>query len=113
MLNQTTLNRLTALCRADRERGMAAAERRIAYAHGIAFGVEEVASPDGKQKTAYVNRGDTYEETICFDGHSAFLSCWGDVFEQYETDYCENEGLTYCGYCGGYPPFDEPCHPED
>jgi hypothetical protein len=47
-------------------------------------GVESVELPGGGE-LIYVNKGDTYDSTLCHvEGRAYFVSCWGDVVEESE-----------------------------
>lgn len=56
------------------------------------FGVE-VIDVDGEAKLLYVNTGDTYKPTLCFDleAKEFFVGSWGDWVEEFER--WENEDM--------------------
>lgn len=69
------------------------------------FGIEHVTAC-GKE-LAYVNTGDTYSATVCSeDGGPLFVDSWGDWFEQTEAEYCEENAVVRCGYCGEFAELD-------
>lgn len=72
-----------------------------------ACGVEYLSTPTGAY--AYLNTGDTYSQTIIWpEEHprKAYIGAWGDTFEADEDEYCREEGVIRCGYCGEYTPMD-------
>lgn len=52
----------------------------------------------------YVNRGDSYLETVCEENGEFFLSSWGGWLEIAETSYCLHNAMIRCGYCGEFTP---------
>jgi hypothetical protein len=78
-----------------------------------ACGVEEVSGPSGN-RLSYVNFGETYNATLCYD-HEAdkvYVGSWGGFYEQDEIDHAEESGEVRCGYCGEWSE-EGPCHLED
>ena len=77
------------------------------HGHGFTFGVES-ASVQGKDMY-YLNSGDTYADTLCWDqeGEEFFIGCWGDWQEAAEQEYCEENDSIHCGYCGAFTPLTE------
>jgi len=73
---------------------------RVEAAHCHAFGMASIALPDGRE-LRYVNRGDTYDETLCsYDGRAWFWSDWGTELENAEREHYEETGEERCCYCG-------------
>ena len=73
------------------------------------FGVESVALADGTE-LLYVNKGDTYDATLCYvSGRGFFVSSWGDVYEQADSDHEAESGNARCSYCGEWSERSEPC----
>lgn len=66
-------------------------------------GVESI-SMNGDIIGYYVNRGDTYDETIIWDDRNGefIISSWGDFLEESEQSYCEEYNQIKCGYCGDF-----------
>jgi len=51
----------------------------------------------------YINLGDTYDITICSETcGKPFIGSWGQWVEDTENEYCENENMIRCGYCGEF-----------
>jgi len=67
------------------------------------FGVESIEL-DGETIGYYVNRGDSYDETIIWDESNGefIISSWGDFLEESEQSYCEEYNQIKCGYCGDF-----------
>lgn len=67
------------------------------------FGVETIEL-NGETIGYYVNRGDSYDETIIWDDSNGefILSSWADFLEESERVYCEEWGKIKCGYCGEF-----------
>ena len=58
------------------------------------------------QTIHYINRGDTYEPTLCrIDGRFVATS-WGEAYEQAEADHCQENDEIRCGYCSEFAPMD-------
>ena len=73
--------------------------------HGIlSFGVERVRV--GTRVLRYVNLGDTYTQTIASENGVRFVTSWGEWLEQAEEDYCADNDVIRCGYCGLFTPLD-------
>lgn len=66
------------------------------------FGVESVELAD--KSIDYLNAGDTYGTTVACDGH-CFVTSWGDWYEETEREYCEDNGVIRCAYCGEFAPL--------
>lgn len=77
-------HRLTALAQATDIDHARIARRTIRRAFGIEHGAEWLGLPDGTE-IRYVNRGDTYDETLVFDGDEWRWSSWGDELEAAEN----------------------------
>jgi hypothetical protein len=90
--------------------GIEAAERfinRAGWGHSH-FGIEYVSTCD--RELAYLNTGDTYNLTVCQEGHGeVFSSSWGDWLEEAENEHCEDEGEIKCCNCGEFTPVDPEC----
>jgi len=67
------------------------------------FGIEGVSEECGHFR--YINMGDTYDLTIV-ENKGLHVMSWGDCLEEMESEYCEDEGVTRCGYCGKFTPLD-------
>ena len=67
------------------------------------FGVESIEL-DGETIGYYVNRGDSYDETIIWDESNGefIISSWADFLEESENEYCKEWDKIKCGYCGGF-----------
>lgn len=67
------------------------------------FGVESITM-NGDIIGYYVNRGDTYDETIIWDDRNGefIISSWGSFLEESEQSYCEESDQIKCGYCGEF-----------
>jgi len=73
------------------------------------FGVESVALADDSE-LLYVNKGDTYDATLCYvPGRGFFVSSWGDVCEQADRDRADESDEVRCSYCGEWSERSEPC----
>lgn len=64
----------------------------VALAYGIEHGIEWVDLGGGRE-CAYVNRGDTYDETLLWEsGRGWYVSSWGDEVEAAEMARTEDTG---------------------
>lgn len=73
------------------------------------FGVESVALADDSE-LLYVNKGDTYDATLCYvPGEGFFVSSWGDVVEAADREREEDSGERRCAYCSAWCEEGEPC----
>src|ERR1041384_1186319 len=62
-------------------------------------GVESVTLADGEE-LQYVNRGDTYDATLCYlPSRGYFVASWGDVYEAADRGREEDSGERRCAYC--------------
>ncbi len=61
--------------------------------------VESVELIDGT-RLAYVNLGDTYADTLTWDGTRIGFGSWGAALEHAEEAHTYASGETRCGYCG-------------
>lgn len=93
--NQTELD--AALAAAKRDKNLESADS-ILNGHGIEY--VEV----GGRELAYVNMGDTYDNTICQDVETGwfFISSWGDWYEGAEQEHEEETDTIRCGYCSEF-----------
>ena len=66
--------------------------------YGVECGIEYIGLADGTE-LAYVNRGDTYDETLCYHGGEWSISCWGQFVEDAEG-VRESTGERRCQECG-------------
>lgn len=72
-------------------------------------GAESVTLADGSE-LHYVNKGDTYDATLCFaSGRGFFVSSWGDEVEQADRRREQDEGERRCSYCSEWTDVGEPC----
>lgn len=72
------------------------------------FGIEYVSCCGKELK--YINLGDTYIETICAEGNNLpFVCSWGNWYEDVEQEYCQDNDVIRCGYCGEFTPMNEEC----
>ncbi len=57
----------------------------------------------------YVNTGDTYTTTLCYDESEdeIFEGAWGDWLEETEGKHCADNNVIMCGYCGEFTPNNE------
>lgn len=103
----TRLARINRLRRARPDSADRIACRTVERWYGMEHDIESVELADGST-LRYVNRGDTYDETLCQRCGTAawdtpgpwFLSSWGDEFEQSEREHAEETGEIRCAYCG-------------
>ena len=65
------------------------------------FGVEYITLPNDEY-IPYLNTGDTYSSTILFMDGKFVISSWGDIYEQKEQEYCDENSVLRCSYCGEY-----------
>jgi len=83
---------------------------------GIEFGMEYISVPEQSMSPsgsfAYVNMGDTYDETLILKNGEWFFSCWGDELEKLEAEHTADHGEDRCGYCGEWKALGETCHDE-
>lgn len=56
---------------------------------------------------SYVNRGDTYETTVCEENGRLFLCSWGAWYEDVEQKHCEEENVVRCGWCSAFTPIEQ------
>jgi hypothetical protein len=74
------------------------------------FGVEVIKHPnEGEDFIAeYSNQGETYAATILRDMETGkyCLTSWGDWYEAWEQEQCEEGGLVSCGYCSHLTPIE-------
>lgn len=71
-------------------------------------GCEVLALADDSE-LLYVNKGDTYDATLCYvPGRGFFVSSWGDVYEEADRDR-EESGERRCAYCSEWSEDGEPC----
>jgi hypothetical protein len=68
----------------------------------LTFGIESIEC--WGRSIRYVNRGDTYAETILEENGELFTGSWGGWLEEVETDYCEDNEMIRCGHCGEFSP---------
>ena len=65
----------------------------------------------GGRELSYVNTGETYEDTVCYEEGGAqggyFVCSWGAWYEEAEAEYEEENDVIRCGYCGEYTPRGE------
>lgn len=79
------------------------AERMMRDSGLVTCGVEEVEC--GDEWLRYVNRGDTYNDTICTDANGLlFISSWGSWYEQTESTQNRRDNTVTCGYCSKRTP---------
>jgi hypothetical protein len=72
-------------------------------------GVETLALADGTE-LAYVNKGDTYDATLCHvQGRGYFVASWGDVYEEADRAREEESDERRCAYCSEWSEQGEPC----
>jgi hypothetical protein len=72
-------------------------------------GVEVVALADGNE-LLYVNKGDTYDATLCYvPGRGFFVSSWGDEYEGADREHEEETDERRCAYCSEWCEQGEPC----
>jgi len=74
------------------------------------FGVESLTLADDAE-LLYVNKGDTYDATLCYvPGRGFFVSSWGDVYEAADRDHEAESGERRCCYCSEWTEDPgEPC----
>lgn len=67
------------------------------------YGIESIQF-NGETICEYVNMGDTYKRTIIYDyGNDEFIQCdWGSFLEEFEEQYCKDNNLIKCAYCGSF-----------
>ena len=77
------------------------ARRLVEQRHGMEFGVESVALATGAE-LLYINRGDTYDETLVSidDGETWRWSSLGDEYETAEAEHYQETEEQRCCYCG-------------
>lgn len=70
-----------------------------------AFGVERISEPAG-QHLLYVNLGDTYIPTVCWDSGigKVVVESWGDWLERKEEVYARENGTIRCVWCSSWTP---------
>lgn len=73
--------------------------------HDWTFGVESVDCDGTDRSMLYLNAGDTYASTICWEAGKFFESSWGDWYEQAEQKHCMEEGTVRCGWCSALTPI--------
>ena len=72
-------------------------------------GVESVSLATGDE-LAYVNKGDTYDATLCYtEERGYFVSSWGDVAEESERKHEEDTGERRCCHCSEWTRHGAPC----
>jgi hypothetical protein len=88
------------------------ARRTIRLAFGLEHGLEGFTVGEELSSDAvpveYVNRGDTYDETLVRTGDLWQVSCWGDALEQAEQSFSEATGLNRCQHCGEWSEYIDP-----
>ncbi|MGE3171788.1 MAG: hypothetical protein AB7O97_04130 [Planctomycetota bacterium] len=73
------------------------------------FGVESLTLADDSE-LLYVNKGDTYDATLCYvAGRGFFVSSWGDVYEAADRDREQDQGERRCANCSEWSEPGEPC----
>jgi hypothetical protein len=92
-----------------RHDSMAAVEWVMRFFGIMTHGVEYVEFEPSGEEIRYVNRGDTYDDTVCFDGNSYMVCSWGAWLESEESRYTEQTGQTGCPNCGEWSERDEGC----
>lgn len=64
------------------------------------YGIESIQVCGRSLK--YINRGDTYDTTICSEDGNLFAGSWGGWLEQVEEEFEREEGKYKCCYCGEF-----------
>lgn len=70
-----------------------------------ACGVERISDPAGNH-LLYVNLGDPYIPTVCWDSGigKAVVESWGGWLERKEELYAKETGEIRCAYCSSWTP---------
>ena len=57
----------------------------------------------------YINKGDTYDETLCYDEEEdeLFEGSWGGWYEEVEQQHCRENDVIRCGWCSEFTPLSE------
>lgn len=83
--------------------GLEAAERMLAhYGYGDStYGIKHIECAG--RSLSYLNSGDAYSLTIAQEScGELFVTSWGDWVEKVEEEYCEENNVIRCGYCGEF-----------
>lgn len=68
-----------------------------------AHGVESLELPDDSgTRLYYVNRGDTYDDTLTWNGSRFRVESWGGALEAAEEVRTQTTGEQRCGYCSNW-----------
>ena len=84
----------------------------VERAYGMEHGMEWVDLPNGTG-VWYVNRGDTYDATLCKVTDMAtgsfdwIVASWGGLFEEAERERYDDTGEQSCCNCGEYAECEE------
>ena len=90
---------------AARHRSLAVAEW-VMHKFGImTFGIERVDFEQGSRSMRYVNRGDTYDQTVRKDRDGYTVGSWGDWLESVESEYDDDNDTVQCAYCSHHTPL--------
>jgi hypothetical protein len=85
--------------------GLQSAEEYLNSVGVVSFGIESIHECD--HYMSYINLGNTYDATICQEGDEFWVGLWGIWHEEAEQEYCEEENVIRCGYCGEFTPLEE------
>jgi len=69
------------------------------------FGIEGLSPQQTRiddRSMEYLNTGNTYSLTLVCEDDKLEVTTWGDWYEQAEMDYCEENDVIRCGYCGEF-----------
>jgi len=64
------------------------------------FGIESISDPHIDYTLYYINMGDTYDPTVCYDGSKYFVSDWGTWVEETEDQFSQDFKEVRCPNCG-------------
>jgi len=90
----------------DDDKAQRIARRWVRHTYGMECGIEGMTLPNGDE-LQYVNRGDTYDATLCCVGDVWQLSSWGDCYEQSQSERYDDTGEQCCCCCGEYAKCEE------
>lgn len=96
---------------AERHDRLASAEWVMRWFGVMTFGIERIGFNETNARCDYVNRGDTYDDTVYYDDASGSycIGSWGDWLESVESAYAESSGEYHCPNCGDWSEDTDEC----
>jgi hypothetical protein len=96
---------------ARRHNAIASAEWVMQWFGVMTFGTEYIRFDETDERIEYVNRGDTYHDTVYYDESLGdyCIGSWGDWLCAIEEGYAESTGKYNCPNCGSWSDDNAEC----